>query len=72
MSDKDSLEERVDQYTRLELPGQPQSSHVGTSYLVRDLWTEVKRLREVEKQYIEIMKHDRTQVRKVKNRGRRQ
>ena len=42
----DNLEERVQQFRRLELPGQPMMMHMGTSYLVEDLWAEVKRLRE--------------------------
>ena len=39
-----SLKERVDQFNTLELPGQPQSMHMGTSYLVHDLWCEIERL----------------------------
>lgn len=44
-TDKPSLEERVNQFNCLELPGQPMGMHMGTSYLVNDLWREVKRLR---------------------------
>jgi hypothetical protein len=41
------LEKRVRQFHCLELPGQPQGMHMGTSYLVGDLWSEVQRLREL-------------------------
>lgn len=43
---KHTLETRVRQFEALELPGQPRMMHMGTSYLVNDLWAEVKRLRE--------------------------
>jgi hypothetical protein len=39
------LIERVTQFRALQLPGQPQSMHMGTSYLVNDL---VARVRELE------------------------
>jgi len=39
-----SLEERVLAFQRLELPGQPIGMHMGTSYLVNDLWKEVQHL----------------------------
>ena len=39
------LEERVSQFNSLTLPGQPMAMHMGTSYLVNDLWKEVQRLR---------------------------
>lgn len=42
---KDDLKERVDKFNILQLPGQPMSMHMGTSYLVNDLWREVQRLR---------------------------
>ena len=41
----DELEERVYKFNSLSLPGQPMGTHMGTSYLVNDLWREVKRLR---------------------------
>jgi len=44
MSDKPSLKERVDSFRMMELPGQPQMMHMGTSYLVGDLWREICRL----------------------------
>lgn len=44
MSDPD-LQTRVQQFNALELPGQPQGMHMGTSYLVNDLWREVFRLK---------------------------
>lgn len=43
----DPLEERVDQFNSLSLPGQPVMMHMGTSYLVNDLWKEIKRLRSI-------------------------
>lgn len=46
MADKSDLEARVRQFMMLALPGQPQGMHMGTSYLVQDLWAEVKKLRE--------------------------
>lgn len=42
-----SLETRVELYITGSLPGQPLSRHVGTSYLINDLWKEIKRLRSV-------------------------
>jgi hypothetical protein len=42
---KDDLKARVDQFTLLQLPGQPKMIHMGTSELVIDLWHEVLRLR---------------------------
>jgi hypothetical protein len=41
----DDLEDRVHKFNAMELPGQMQMMHMGTSYLVNDLWREVKRLR---------------------------
>ena len=41
----DNLQERVEQFRTLQLPGQPMSMHMGTAYLVNDLWREVIRLR---------------------------
>ena len=41
----DNLEERVKQFEMMRLPGQPRSMHMGTSYLINDLWREVKKLR---------------------------
>ena len=43
----DELEKRVQQFNSLSLPGQGVSMHMGTSYLVNDLWREVQRLRKV-------------------------
>lgn len=40
----DNLSERVEQFRCLELPGQPMSMHMGTSYLISDLWKEVERV----------------------------
>lgn len=42
----DDLKERVEKFNRLELPGQMPMMHMGTSYLVNDLWREVQRLRD--------------------------
>jgi hypothetical protein len=46
---KCDLEDRVRKFSTLELPGQPTGVHMGTSYLVNDLWREVQRLRREEK-----------------------
>jgi hypothetical protein len=43
---EESLEDRVNKFNALELPGQPKMMHMGTSYLVNDLWREVKQLTE--------------------------
>lgn len=37
-----TLAERVTQFQMMELPGQPMMMHMGTSYLVSDLWRAVK------------------------------
>lgn len=44
---KSDLGERVLDFMLLKLPGQPKGMHVGTSNLVNDLWSEVKRLRKL-------------------------
>ena len=40
----EELEERVLQYKTMQLPGQPMSTHMGTSYLIDDLLTALKEL----------------------------
>lgn len=42
---KAGLDKKVQQFKELALPGQPQSMHMGTSYLVDDLWHELQGLR---------------------------
>lgn len=37
----DNLDERVTAFRCFGLPGQPMASHMGTTYLVNDLWNEV-------------------------------
>lgn len=54
----DTFETRVNQFMRTELPGQPMGMHMGTSYLVSDLWAEVKRLREVVKGAVDDKKFE--------------
>ena len=44
-SESDDLEKRVAQFHALKLPGQPVMMHMGTLYLIHDLWREVQRLR---------------------------
>ena len=44
VNDKGSLEERVNLFNQMALPGQPLGMHMGTSYLVNDLARENKRL----------------------------
>lgn len=41
----DDLQERVNCFNMLALPGQPQGMHMGTSYLIGDLWSELQRYR---------------------------
>lgn len=41
---EDSIETRVKKFHLLQLPGQPQMMHMGTSYLVHDMWKEIERL----------------------------
>jgi hypothetical protein len=43
-NDKGSLEERVNLFNQMALPGQPLGMHMGTSYLVNDLARENNRL----------------------------
>ena len=38
------LEERVFQFNSLQLPGQPMGMHMGTSYLISDLWATLRKL----------------------------
>ena len=42
---KEDLEKRVLQFNSMQLPGQPMGMHMGTSYLVNDLWREVNGLK---------------------------
>ena len=39
------LQERVNQFNMLQLPGQ-QGMHMGTSYLIGDLWRELQALQD--------------------------
>lgn len=50
----DDLEQRVQQYNLHELPGQPMATHMGTSYLINDLWRERQKLREELSQYQKV------------------
>jgi len=45
----ENLDERVKKFNLNQLPGQPMGMHMGTMYLVNDLWREVQRLREFTK-----------------------
>lgn len=50
MNDKESdnnLQRRVSLFNALALPGQPKTMHIGTWYLVNDLWEEVQRLQRI-------------------------
>ncbi len=49
--DLESLRNRVIAFSCLELDGQPPMMHMGTAYLVNDLWAEVQRLHEVLKRH---------------------
>lgn len=46
MSEAKTLKDRVRAFNLLQLPGQPQGMHMGTSYLVSDLWRTVEELSE--------------------------
>ena len=47
MNDKmKDLKNRVEQFQMLQLPGQPMAMHMGTNYLVVDLWRELNILYE--------------------------
>lgn len=37
------LRSRILKFNMLQLPGQPQGMHMGTSYLIDDLWWELQR-----------------------------
>ena len=39
----EDLKKRVDDFNSLRLPGQPFGMHMGTSYLVNDLWKEIQK-----------------------------
>ena len=56
MSEKDDLQDRVEKFRALELPGQPMGMHMGTSYLVNDLWREVQHLRSLVQAYSDMAK----------------
>lgn len=45
MKDLNDLNERVRSFRALQLPGQPMMMHMGTAYLVNDLWRAVQELR---------------------------
>ena len=42
----DDLRARVCKYNMLQLPGQPMGMHMGTAYLLNDLWSELQRAKE--------------------------
>ena len=44
VNNKGRLEERVNLFNRMALPGQPLGMHMGTSYLVNDLMREIREL----------------------------
>lgn len=41
------LTDRVSKFHLLQLPGQPQGMHMGTSYLIADLWCELQRVEDL-------------------------
>lgn len=43
----EDLKDRYEKWQRMELPGQPPAMHMGTCYLMNDLWHEIQRLREL-------------------------
>lgn len=44
MDDEIDLATRVKQFNLMELPGQPRIMHMGTSYLVNDLYNTIRKL----------------------------
>lgn len=56
MSEKDDLQDRVWKFQALQLPGQPMGMHMGTMYLVNDLWREVQHLRGLVEGYKNLAK----------------
>ena len=51
----EELKDRVIKFKCIELPGQPMMMHMGTSYLVNDLWSALERQeKEIEAQATEI------------------
>lgn len=44
MPDDKTLKDRVDDFHLMRLPGQSPMMHMGTSYLISDLWREIERL----------------------------
>lgn len=61
----EDLRDRVNKFNMLQLLGQPQGMHMGTSYLVGDLWHELRRFM-VELKRVEVAydaDNDRTEVR---------
>ena len=45
MTNIDELNKRIEQFNSLSLPGQPMAMHMGTSYLINDLWKKILSLR---------------------------
>ncbi len=65
MKDRD-LQDRYEKFGCLELPGQPQGMHMGTSYFVSDL---VKKIEELEEAMEEIHDlYDTSDVRSITER----
>jgi hypothetical protein len=58
-TDQPDLATRVQQFVCMELPGQPRGMHMGTSYLVNDLWSEIQRLRAIEDTAIDLIENIR-------------
>lgn len=44
MAGEMTLQQRKEAFDLMQLPGQPMMMHMGTSYLVGDLWREIQRL----------------------------
>lgn len=55
MAEKDDLQDRVEKFMAMKLPGQPMGMHMGTSYLVNDLWREVRHLRDLVEGYKKLV-----------------
>ena len=57
-NDPRPLKGRVEAFRLLQLPGQPQGMHMGTAYLVNDLWGRVQELERVVADLVEYAQPD--------------
>ena len=67
----EDLKMRVEQFRLMKLPGQPQMMHMGTSYLINDLYAEIQRLQNEGRWVARVVELERSidLVRKAINNG---